>query len=251
LNGKCLFFWDTKCQLSRRYAEGSSWHATEVADQCYVGGYHESPIKSTTKESVDNDTTTTTANDDNNALDPLHPAAARTFELKFGCQSAITGLFIEQLADGIMGIDAAPTSYWWQMYSAQQISRRAFALCMGRADYIDVPVGVLSLGGTNPILHDRSSSSSSSSPMVYATMNPSTLYNVQIRAMYLQMPDNNNNDNNKSSWPTFDSSPPLRLGGADHDDQKFVLLDKVIVDSGTFYVLDGFVSLLYKTKQMN
>lgn len=175
------------------YAEGSSWRATEVADQCYVGGYHDSPL--------DNDPAKTIM------MDPMNPLAARSFELKFGCQNAITGLFVQQLADGIMGMSYAKTSFWWQMHTAGKMDQRAFSLCMGRSETIETPVGVLSLGGTNTSLHDIS-------PMVFAKMNPSGYYNIKIRAIYLQISRSN--------------STPMKL-------RNFEAMEQVIVDSGTFF----------------
>ena len=58
--------------------------ATEVQDNCYVGGLHD--------VAVEDDR----GSDD---LDPFH-AAAFTFPLKFGCQTKLTRLFKTQLADG-------------------------------------------------------------------------------------------------------------------------------------------------------
>jgi Xylanase inhibitor N-terminal len=193
LNGNCFFFWNRQCSLSRMYAEGSSWRATEVADQCYVGGYHASPID-------DSNVATATGR-----MDPFDPLAARSFELKFGCQTSITGLFVEQLADGIMGMTLDRTSFWMQMHTARKIDRKAFALCMGRSSTIETPVGVMSFGGTNTLLHDIT-------PMVFAKMNPSSVgfYMIKIRAMYLVMPDN---------------STPMKLADIG-------VLEEVIVDSG-------------------
>lgn len=163
-----------------------------MADQCYVGGYHLSPTLASTKITT---------------KDALNPASAQSFELKFGCQSSITGLFVQQLADGIMGMDYSKTSYWWQMHKAKKISQRAFSLCMGHARTIDTPVGVMSLGGTNPILHDIS-------PMIYARMSTTSMgfYNVHIRAIYLQMKGDDR---------------PVKV-------ENFETMDKVIVDSGAF-----------------
>jgi hypothetical protein len=64
--------------------EGSSWHATVVEDIVYFGG----------KESFDD-------------------AALRDAygtEFMFGCQNSETGLFISQVADGIMGLSNNGTS---------------------------------------------------------------------------------------------------------------------------------------------
>ena len=99
------------------YQEGSSWTAHEVSDLCYVGGFHDRPVN-------DDDAT----GDD---LDPFH-AEAFAFDMKFGCQTKLTGLFKTQLADGIMGMDVAPAAFWWQMYDANKIDHKAFSLCFSR-----------------------------------------------------------------------------------------------------------------------
>lgn len=103
-----------------------------------------------------------------------------------------------------MGMDYDQTSFWWQMHKANKISNRAFSMCMGRAGYIEAPVGVMSLGGSHEVLHDIS-------PMIYAKLSTTHMgyYNVQIRNVYLQMTGNS----------------PVRV-------ENFITLQHVIVDSG-------------------
>jgi Xylanase inhibitor N-terminal len=91
LAGSCGF--SSECLIDVSYQEGSSWSAYEASDTCYVGGFHDRPLQK------DNGTTTL----DN--LDPLY-APNLAFDVKFGCQTAITGLFQTQLEDGIMGTKA-------------------------------------------------------------------------------------------------------------------------------------------------
>ena len=71
---------------------------------------------------------------DNGKSDVLDPSDALpfAFNMKFGCQTSITGLFKMQLADGIMGIDAALSAFWWQMFEAGNIDSKAFSLCFSR-----------------------------------------------------------------------------------------------------------------------
>jgi Xylanase inhibitor N-terminal len=88
LEGSCGF--SSECLIDVSYQEGSSWSAYEASDTCYVGGFHDRPLQK------DNGTTTL----DN--IDPLY-APSLAFDMKFGCQTAITGLFQTQLEDGIMG----------------------------------------------------------------------------------------------------------------------------------------------------
>jgi Xylanase inhibitor N-terminal len=89
LEGSCGF--SSECLIDVSYAEGSSWTAYEASDTCYVGGFHDRPLQE------DNGSTTTLDN-----LDPLY-APKLAFDMKFGCQTAITGLFQTQLEGGIMG----------------------------------------------------------------------------------------------------------------------------------------------------
>ena len=48
-------------------------------------------------------------NSENVTIDHIDPVDASqfAFELKFGCQTSITGLFVTQLADGIMGMEVS------------------------------------------------------------------------------------------------------------------------------------------------
>lgn len=79
LKGSCR---SNSCEIGMSYAEGSSWSAHEVADLCYVGGFHDRP-------------TPNDASKKNDDVDPFH-APAFAFETKFGCQTRITGLFKTQ-----------------------------------------------------------------------------------------------------------------------------------------------------------
>jgi hypothetical protein len=225
--GHCLFFWDKTCQITRRYAEGSSWRATEVADQCHIGDYHESSSYQQDSSSASSSSSAATTHVD--PIDPATSVSVTSMELKFACQSKITGLFVQQLADGIMGMNYSPTSYWWQSYTANKIKKRAFALCLGRDDIqSDVPVGVLSLGGVDLRLHHETDQ------MVYAVLTPSTattLFQVQIRALYLQMTTTTTKKTTNDGVVVTSSSslPPVQINGVD-------LMNKVvIVDSGTSF----------------
>lgn len=98
------------CHVSMAYAEGSAWFAVESRDQAYAGGYH---------EGVD-----------------WKEAASGRFELVFGCQTKVTGLFRSQLADGIVGMMKGPSAYWQQLYDAGKIAQRQFSLCFTRTPWI-------------------------------------------------------------------------------------------------------------------
>jgi Xylanase inhibitor N-terminal len=89
LRGTCRKYGGTdggggdECHIGMSYQEGSSWSAYEAVDSCYVGGPHVAP----------------TADDGGvDAMDPSH-APAFAFDMKFGCQTHLTGLFITQVRD--------------------------------------------------------------------------------------------------------------------------------------------------------
>lgn len=72
---------DQTCQVTQSYTEGSSWHGFKVQDTLWLGG-------------------------EKAHLLPNAPDYAVNFT--FACQTDETGLFRTQLADGIMGMSAAP-----------------------------------------------------------------------------------------------------------------------------------------------
>merc|ERR1712176_1010983 len=106
------------------YAEGSSWTAYEARDLCYAGGPHEDALTITGAQINIEDVT----------LDHIDPkeASGFVFELAFGCQISITGLFVSQLADGIMGMENEKNAFWKQMLSENAIPRPQFSLCFSR-----------------------------------------------------------------------------------------------------------------------
>mmetsp|Transcript_19979 Transcript_19979/g.36141 ORF Transcript_19979/g.36141 Transcript_19979/m.36141 type:complete len:726 (+) Transcript_19979:211-2388(+) len=163
-----------KCRISMSYAEGSSWSAYEAMDLCYAGGPHDVAL------SVSGAMTNT----EDIVVDHIDPveAAEFAFELAFGCQISITGLFITQLADGIMGMENEKTSFWKQMHLKNAIPRPEFSLCFSRSNEAErdgTGAGAMTLGGVDPRLH--------MSPMVFAkNVKSSGFYAVNLKAVYLR-----------------------------------------------------------------
>jgi hypothetical protein len=116
---------------------------------------------------------------------PNH-AADLAFDLVFGCQSVVTGLFKTQLADGIMGMSNSHSTYWRQMFDAKKMGdSKAFSLCFSRqplAEREGTEAGALTLGGVDERLH--------TSPMVYTPGTTdgarSGFFNVRIRRVMLR-----------------------------------------------------------------
>ncbi|TMW64925.1 hypothetical protein Poli38472_009092 [Pythium oligandrum] len=91
------------CQISQSYMEGSSWQATVVEDIVYLGGK--------------------TSHSDVGMRDQYGT------RFMFGCQEHETGLFITQIADGIMGLANNDKHIVAKLYDERKIPNKLFALC--------------------------------------------------------------------------------------------------------------------------
>ena len=167
---------DDTCAFSRHYGDGSSFTAFEAIDDCYVGGLH-----GTHK-------VTTPSHNKKHKHQPIDPAIDPwqadkfKFDLRFGCETQARGLFVTQLADGIMGLNRAPAAYWKQMYDAGVTKRQAFSLCFSRhpeASRNGTESGAMTLGGSDPRLHHDQ--------MVFVdtSMNDG-MFNVKLRQVHLR-----------------------------------------------------------------
>lgn len=109
-----------RCIISQRYSEGSEWTAYEVYDRLWVGGIDEMEVPT---------------GEDHVVL------------FKFGCQTAETGLFKSQLADGIMGLSMENAALPVQLRDNGVADSSIFALCF------HVGGGIFTLGGVDQRIH--------------------------------------------------------------------------------------------------
>jgi len=127
-----------QCYFSQAYTEGSSWEAYQVEDMVYLGG-----------------------------RDMLAMADRRNKDyaipFMFGCQISENGLFVTQLADGIMGMSAHQSTLPKRLFDKKMIEHNMFALCFRRelgTSKRGISAGVMTLGGIDNRLD--------SSPMIFA-----------------------------------------------------------------------------------
>lgn len=155
-----------QCQLRQSYAEGSSWSAVEGRDLFLVGFNHPSEISVGTQGY------------DESKLDKEFG-----IHFTFGCQNHLTGLFIKQLADGIMGMGVSDAILPVQMKKQGILEHSIFSMCFARNarhEKDGITAGILTLGGVNPVLQK--------SPMVYAKMgeNGTGWYNLSTKKILLR-----------------------------------------------------------------
>lgn len=201
------------CLVSMAYAEGSRWSAYEAVDRCYVAGPHEIPLVASQGSTLEGDD-----------MNPRH-AADLAFDMTFGCQTLVTGLFKTQLADGIMGMSNQGSTYWSQMFKANKMgSDKQFALCFSRPPRITkegTEAGAMTLGGVDTRLH--------LTPMVYTpafNKGRTNFFSTKIRRMMLR--EGAYGESAKST----DDNPNKGVTVLDLDES---ILNKggTIVDSGT------------------
>jgi len=182
---------DAFCSVGVSYAEGSSWNGFEVEDSMAVG-------------SIDEDQSL----------------------VRFACQTSLTGLFREQLADGIVGMNKDTSSLWRQL----DLDEDKFSLCFELRDYTEEQGGFMVLGGFEPQAHDL--------PVVYAqdVESYNRQFAVSIRELYWRV------GGGTRIVPVTSNDETVRMASAGLLNGTLSARSTPIVDSGTTctYLSSGF-----------
>ena len=106
---------NSRCEFFQSYTEGSSWRAFQSRDLFWIGRDENDDVNTQLKDKF-------------------------ALEFMFGCQYSETGLFIKQLANGIMGMSANEATIVRKLFNAKKLNHNLFTMCFQRHDYYEKEV---------------------------------------------------------------------------------------------------------------
>ena len=202
-----------KCEFGQSYKEGSSWRAYSSKDKFVIGPNHGTGVMAN-GDVVDYQADTWL---------PPSNLERFTIDFNFGCQFKVTGLFKDQLADGIMGMDKEENTIVKAMYREKVIDNQMFSMCFRKSlvlNQASVTAGVLTIGGVDERLQYG--------PMIYARSDYSSAnwFRVKVKGVYLG-----------------------RLNADDAKDLKTVTTDENNLNSGSGTIIDSGTTDTYLNKK--
>ena len=210
-----------QCRVSQSYAEGSSWSAIQAKDMFSCGYNHPHDLLVNEGYDVDKDVQL-------QHYDETKLSLQYSIPFIFGCQNHLSGLFISQLADGIMGMSATEYTLTNQLYIAKKIEHKMFSMCFARLPKQDkdgITAGILTIGGVDARLQR--------SPMVYAAtkiVNGHGWFVVHVKKMWLRK---GGGQSAKAMFVEGDAAAEPEYKLVTENESKLNSGDGVLVDSGT------------------
>lgn len=175
---------DRACIFRQSYTEGSSWTAYQAIDNFYCGTAHgHDDDDQNQKQGIISEKKNNVYNQ--NFAIPF----------MFGCQISETGLFVTQLADGIMGMSKNDNTLIKHMYDAGVVPKKQFSLCFKREAQVSkdgILAGIFTLGGSDLRLRQQTIQQDSKSEISWKKMryakniSDTGWYTVNIRNIFLR-----------------------------------------------------------------
>ena len=201
------------CNFQQSYSEGSSWRAHKVIDEVWVGG----------------------------STATMVPGGAKlATKFTFGCMQSETGLFRNQIVDGIMGMSAAPDTLIFKLFDNKVLKTRAFSMCF------KVNGGVLTLGGLDERLNH--------SPMQYVKLlKPKGWFTVRLLEVAMIARGNIGNDSsvingkyNSSSTGTGYVQRAIKTPISTYNTGKGTIVDSGTTDSYLPATVSRYFNAIFK-----